>query len=57
MGYQDIFYQNEEQYHESNQQHFKDFVESFTKDFGIDITKMARKKIYQRMIIVNNFFF
>lgn len=33
MGYKDIFYQREEQYHSINQQHFK-----------IDITEMIRKK-------------
>lgn len=56
MRYKDIYYQKEEQYHSINQQHFKQFVESFTKDFKIDITEMTRKKGVQSNDYCKQFF-
>lgn len=41
MGYQDIFYQNEEQYYLSNQLHFKKFIEDFKVQTGIDVRMEA----------------
>lgn len=57
MGYNDIFYENEEKYMNLNQNQFKNFIELFRKETGIDASKLYEKEGIEKDDYISQFYY